>query len=258
MSKSEKEWFEEWFDDTYLLLYRHRDQAEAERLVHWLAGQVENRLKDRRVIDLGCGAGRHARSMSELGWDVTGIDLSCPMLRQAIQADTRIPGDKTKHPVCYVRADLRRLPFSDMSFSIALNAFTSFGYFRSDAEHKQAFQEFARVLKHGGVLILDLLNPETALRDLVPHDVVEEGSMKAVQTRQYNPVERRIEKHVRITHPSGESRDILESVRLFTLDEISELAKFASFDELSWFGDYEGGSFDSSRSERMIMLAWKR
>ncbi|MFH0882675.1 MAG: class I SAM-dependent methyltransferase [bacterium] len=220
----EKEWYEDWFDETYLLLYRHRDQAEAQRLIRWVAERVDDRLPNHYVLDIGCGAGRHARAMSGIGWSVTGVDLSRSMLKHAKEQNVpESTADKTL-PIHYVRADLRRLPFSDQTFGLALNAFTSFGYFQADTEHRRAFSEFARVLVPGGVLVLDLLNPETAIRDLVPHDIIEEGGLRAVQTRHFNPVDHRIEKHVRIAQPSGTIREVFESVRLFTQEEISELA----------------------------------
>jgi len=34
--------------------------------------------ESRRVLDLGCGAGRNAIPLARLGWDVLGIDLSIP------------------------------------------------------------------------------------------------------------------------------------------------------------------------------------
>jgi 2-polyprenyl-3-methyl-5-hydroxy-6-metoxy-1,4-benzoquinol methylase len=43
------------------------------------------RSERRRVLDLGCGAGRNAIPLARLGWDVVGIDTSIPMLRAATQ-----------------------------------------------------------------------------------------------------------------------------------------------------------------------------
>src|SRR5262245_58843900 len=39
----------------------------------------------RRVLDLGCGAGRNAIPLARAGWDVVGTDLSWPMLRSAAE-----------------------------------------------------------------------------------------------------------------------------------------------------------------------------
>ena len=55
------EWFEEWFGEEYLQLYPHRDDAEAERAVALIA-DATGLTEGWRVLDVGCGAGRHARA----------------------------------------------------------------------------------------------------------------------------------------------------------------------------------------------------
>ena len=53
------EWFEEWFGEEYLQLYPHRDAAEAERAVALILDRV-GFAPGWRVLDVACGAGRHA------------------------------------------------------------------------------------------------------------------------------------------------------------------------------------------------------
>ena len=61
------EWFEEWFGEEYLQLYPHRDAAEAERAVALIGERVGLRSAGWRVLDVACGAGRHARAFEEAG-----------------------------------------------------------------------------------------------------------------------------------------------------------------------------------------------
>nr|MBA3346785.1 class I SAM-dependent methyltransferase [Gemmatimonadales bacterium] len=68
------EWFEEWFGEEYLQLYPHRDDAEAERVVALIAGVVGLR-PGCRVLDVACGAGRHARALRRAGARCVGLDL---------------------------------------------------------------------------------------------------------------------------------------------------------------------------------------
>ncbi len=93
------EWFEEWFNDAYLHLYPHRDDADAERLVALLVRVLPWR-PGWRVLDVACGEGRHARALAAAGAWVVGLDLSPGLLARARGA-TRAP---------LVRADLRDLP----------------------------------------------------------------------------------------------------------------------------------------------------
>ena len=60
------EWFEHWFGEEYLDLYPHRDDRDAERAVALLAANGYVR-PGQRVLDLACGAGRHAAALERSG-----------------------------------------------------------------------------------------------------------------------------------------------------------------------------------------------
>src|SRR6478736_3856513 len=74
-------WFASWFDTPYYhILYKDRDEEEAEffmdNLVHYL-----NLPEEAKILDLACGKGRHAFHLIQLGFDVTGADLSVNSIR---------------------------------------------------------------------------------------------------------------------------------------------------------------------------------
>ena len=85
------EWFEEWFGEEYLQLYPHRDAAEAERAVALI---LDTRAVEPgwRVLDVACGAGRHARAFEAAGARCVGLDLSAALLRVARRRDRRAAG----------------------------------------------------------------------------------------------------------------------------------------------------------------------
>ena len=64
-----------------------------------------------RTIEIGCGEGRVARDLRELGHDVVGIDAVPKLVQAAAQAD---PGGE------YLVADAAELPFEDASFDLAV------------------------------------------------------------------------------------------------------------------------------------------
>ena len=90
------EWFEEWFGEEYLQLYPHRNEADAGRMVGLLQ-RVLPWASGWQVLDVGCGAGRHAKAMQEAGARVIGLDLSMTLLRRA----------RKSVPIPLVRADMR-------------------------------------------------------------------------------------------------------------------------------------------------------
>jgi SAM-dependent methyltransferase len=153
-------WYEAAFRSEYLRVYRHRDDESAAREVAFLLDVTEIRSGD-RVLDLACGAGRHARPLAAAGCRVASLDLSADLLREAHDRGT--PG--------LVRADMRRVPLLSGSFAAAASLFTSFGYFPSEEEDRAVLAEVARVLAPGGRYLLDVMNRERTLTDLVPRSV---------------------------------------------------------------------------------------
>jgi len=99
-----------------------------------------------RVLDLPCGWGRLHPHLAARGLAVVGGDLSPLNLRRHAE----------EHPAPLARLDLRALPFRTACADGVLCAFTSWGYFATEAENLTQLREFARVLRPGGALLLDL------------------------------------------------------------------------------------------------------
>ena len=218
------EWFEEWFGEEYLRLYPHRDDADAERAVGLVRRAVPWRA-GLRVLDVGAGAGRHARALVAAGAWCVGLDLSAPLLRRARQT--------TAAPL--VRADMRRLPFRSRSFDLAVNLFTSFGYFGHDAEHAAVVAAVARTLRPGGHLVLDFLNADTVRAAVAAGDVAAGGLQTAV-SRQLSDDGRYVLKTIRV--PAD--RTYTERVRLLSPDDLAKMFRDAGLTVERTYGDYDG------------------
>lgn len=99
-----------------------------------------------RVLDLPCGWGRLHPHLRACGLEVAGGDLSALNLRR----------HAAEQPAPLARLDFRALPFRDGCADGVFCAYTSWGYFATEAENLRQLAEFARVLRPGGVLLLDL------------------------------------------------------------------------------------------------------
>jgi SAM-dependent methyltransferase len=218
------EWFEEWFGEDYLRLYPHRDDADAERAVR-LIGRTVGLEPGWRVLDVACGAGRHARAFEEAGARCFGLDLSATLLRLARQV--------TDAPL--IRADMRHLPVRPASMDLTVNLFTSFGYFERDAEHAAALQEMISTVRPGGWFVIDFLNPAAVRRRLVPEETVELPGQKVQVSRSVSPDGRYVCKSIRA--PKG--RHYMERVRLFEPHQISGMLESAGVTVRYRFGDYD-------------------
>ncbi len=264
ITQKPKEWFEEWFDDTYLQVYHYRDPKEARRVVNWLASVCSELTCKDRVVDLACGAGRHAWLMAQAhGWSVTGLDLSPSLLTRARNKtfEQIQPLLEQAHPhaqvPAFVRGDLRRLPFADERFSLATSFFTSFGYFETDEQHRAALAEMVRILVPDGRLMMDLFNPEVVLRDMEPVSEGKASTFFLREARTLNEAAQTVTKTMTILFRNGETRNVLERVRYFFRDELAEWLQRAGLTPESWHGDYNGVAFDPNKSQRLIVLARK-
>ncbi len=235
------DWFEHWFGDEYLRLYPHRDETDAAAAIDLIAAHMEGRAVE-SVLDLGCGAGRHARLLCDRWWTV-GLDLSSALLKVARRESPAAP---------YVRADMRELPFAPESFDLAVNLFTSFGYFDDDREHAQVLKRVGTATKRGGTFVLDFLNPGEVRRNLVARDERVVGGSTVEQFRRISADRKFVEKTIRVR-----GKEYLERVRLLSSLELEEMLDAAGFDVVTRAGDYAGAPW-SEDSARTILFSRRR
>lgn len=232
------EWFEEWFGEEYLHLYPHRNEADAERVVGLLT-RVLPWQPGWRVLDVACGAGRHLAALERAGALPFGFDLSAALLRRA--------AGSTARPL--VRADMRALPFRAGAMDLAVNLFTSFGYFAADEEHHDALGQMLATVRPGGWFAIDFLNAEQVKSSLVPRETSRLGSVTAEVHRRISADGRFVEKTIRL--PDG--RSFQERVRLLGPDDLERMLVAHGAAIRGRYGDYEGSPL--GQGPRTILTA---
>jgi SAM-dependent methyltransferase len=239
------DWFVTAFGELYPLLYAHRDDASAAREALDLFALLGPRGRDARILDLCCGAGRHAAALAAGGARVVGMDLSPELLARAARR-LRLAGR-------LVRGDMRHLPFGP-AFDLVLNLFTSFGYFRDDAENEQAVREMARVLVPRGTLVIDHVNRARLRRDLVPEDTRMEHGLVVRQRRELRG--ERIRKEITVRCEDGRQGVFVEDVRLYRPEELAAMLAAAGLEAPRFRGSLAGAPF-GPESPRMVVIAEK-
>lgn len=232
------DWFEEWFGEEYLQLYPHRDEADAASVVALLRDTLPWQ-PGWRVLDVGCGAGRHSVALETAGARPIGLDLSARLLARAREV--------TGAPL--VRADMRALPVRDGTMDLTVNLFTSFGYFQDDETHRAALQGMVRTVRPGGWFAIDFLNAPQVRRDLVAVDELPLGSKVATVTRQVTDDGRFVRKKIRT--PDG--REFLERVRLFEPEELEAMVTETGIDLKATFGNYDGTPLSPGARRTILM-----
>ncbi|MCC7392199.1 class I SAM-dependent methyltransferase [Candidatus Sumerlaeota bacterium] len=238
---SSKKWYEQAFDEDYVERYAHRDKTEAALAVELLRGLALRRGAN--CLDLCCGAGRHLPFLAQLGLNVTGGDLSLPLLKEA----------EANHGAL-ARLDMRALPFVDGAFQVVTNFFTAFGYFDRDEDNAAVIAEVARVLEPGGWFVLDFFNSHLVGKELgcgTGWKTVRRanGTLARVH-RHLTPDKLRAEKQVEEASGLG----YRESVRLYSREELERMMVTCGMTVVQRWGDYTGQAFAVEQSTRCIVV----
>ena len=108
------DWYEDWFGEEYLLVYPHRNEAEAKKQIEFLNRHIPL-PEGAKVLDLCCGCGRHSIELRAQGYDVVGLDLSGELLEVACSRAAECELD-----IEFMRCDMREIPYSD-HFDLIVN-----------------------------------------------------------------------------------------------------------------------------------------
>lgn len=117
-----------------------------------------------RALDIGCGAGRNAVPLARLGWHVTGIDLSWPMLCAAAE---RVRNDQLGSRLHLILGPMDALPVRDGSCDLVI-AHGIWNLARSAAEFRRSVQEAARAARTGAALFVFTFSRHTIPDAAVP------------------------------------------------------------------------------------------
>ena len=109
--------------------------------------------KQPRILDIGCGTGRHSIELTKRGYNVTGIDLSESMLKRAKEKAL-----KENLNIDFQKQDARNLTFKN-EFDLAIMLCEgAFPLMETDEMNFQILQNASKALKENGKLIFTTLN----------------------------------------------------------------------------------------------------
>ena len=243
-----KAWYKDWFNSPYYhLLYNNRDEDEAQAFLERLITYLQPK-PNTKMLDVACGKGRHSKALAEMGFDVTGIDLSQLSIEEAKLEET-----KNLH---FYQHDMR-LPFWINYYDIAFNFFTSFGYFKTDREHNNAIRTIAQSLHKDGLFVIDYLNVHYA-EDKLQKSFAKQFDDVTFHVSKWHD-ERHFFKQIQVTEGTNTSPKHLytERVAKFTLGDFTDMLAYQNMQVQQVFGDYQLGNYDINKSPRMIIVAKK-
>ena len=246
MAKVPKRWYEDFFGSDYLIRYVHPEtpaQVEAiDKILHLRKGG--------RILDVGCGAGRHSIGLAKRGYRVTGLDLSASLLAEARKA-ARGAGVK----VTFVQGDMRRLRFRG-AFDAAISMFTSFGYFDRQEEDCEVLRGIARALRPRGKFLMELFNRDSLVGRMPSQSwqARDDGTV-VLEDASFDLLRGRFETRQVIIDRKG-TREFTASVRAYTLAELREMLDGAGLFVHRVLGGLDLSPY-TARSWRMVLYAVK-
>lgn len=111
---------------------------------------------DGKILDAGCGNGRLAIPLAQLGYEIIGVDISSVQIEKANKKK-----GNSKYSL-FIRADLLHSPFKNEEFDTVImmwHTICEFRKFRFDL-----LKEMSRIIRVGGQLIFDIPNTSKLIK----------------------------------------------------------------------------------------------
>jgi SAM-dependent methyltransferase len=240
------QWFEdeEFWRSFYPWTFRERRfQAAPEEVEQVLA---LSGVREGSVLDLCCGPARHSILLAQKGFRVTGVDRSPFLLNKARERASGVG-------IEFVQSDARDF-LRPGAFDLALNLFTSFGYFATRDEDLALLSNVQKNLKPGGVFLIDVMGRErvAAMPARVSWEESPEGEI-FIDRAEILPGWMQVRADWMLV--KGErARRFVFCLNLYSGQELSAALEQAGFRDVQIFGSLAGTPYDASAT-RLVARA---
>jgi SAM-dependent methyltransferase len=198
-----------------------------------------------RLLDLCCGFGRMTLELAGRGFACTGVDITRTYLAAA-----REDAAAEKLEIEFIQADMRDF-VRPGCFDVAVNLYISFGYFADPQDDKRVLKNVYDSLKDGGVLIIETLGKELAVRDFVRSEWFRRAGYFVLT--EYAPVDSWAGLWSRWTLLKGGEEIKKEfTQRLYGASELRTLMREAGFSRVEIYGGWDESPYDEG-AEKLIV-----
>lgn len=215
------------------------------------------------ILELGCGTGRLLLPLARAGYKVTGVDVSAAMLSAA---RSKLLAQRLDKGITLLHQDMRELALGKR-FSLVFLALNSFMHLLTTEDQLVVLGRIRQHLKPGGLLLLDLFNPDLGRllesRGQVTLDKVQPDPDTAHRLMKFRTQTVDLERQIlQITHivddvdSEGNVRRALFpfALRYLYRAELELLLRHAGLEIEAIYGSYDLDEF-SSESDKMIVVA---
>ncbi|MEW5895834.1 MAG: class I SAM-dependent methyltransferase [Candidatus Omnitrophota bacterium] len=228
-----KQWYESLFEN-YACKY------DKECFVQGTAGECDfieqeaGRDKSIKIIDIGCGTGRHAIELTKRGYNVTGVDLSGNQIKRAKEK-----AQEAGVTIDFQTQDARNLPF-DGEFDLAIMLCEGgFSLMETDEMNFAILKSAARALNGQGKLIFTTLNGLFPLFHSVSEfykSAAQKDGQSQCKECSFDLMTFRDHNTAVFEDDSGNKRELKCNERYYVPSEITWLLKTIGFKKIDIFG----------------------
>ena len=228
-----KQWYEELFEN-YALKYEQESFTQGTIGECNFLEQEMDFNKQARILDIGCGTGRHLIELASRGYlDLTGVDLSISQLARG-----REKAAEKDLNISFIRNDARDLPFMNEFELVIMLCEGGFPLMETDEMNFAILQGAAKALKPGGKFIFTTLNGLFPLfhsvKDFLAASAAE-GNAK-YEGNSFDLMTFRDHNVTIFEDDSGNKREIASNERYYVPSEINWLLKSLGFATIEIFG----------------------
>jgi len=227
-----KQWYEELFEN-YGMQY---DQEVYTQGTLGECNFIEREIgfdKNVRILDIGCGTGRHSIELTRRGYSVVGIDLSESQLKRA-----REKAVEQNLKITFEQHDARCLPYEgEFDFAMMLCE-GGFSLMETDEMNFQILKSAAKALKPGGKLVFTTLNGLFPLFHSVK-DFINSQAKQGTTPSNHNSFDLMTFRDHNVTtfvDDSGNVRELSCNERYYAPCEITWLLKSLAFETVDIYG----------------------
>jgi SAM-dependent methyltransferase len=215
------------------------------------------------VLELACGTGRVLLPLARQGVQITGVDVSPAMLEMARR---KLAAERLTERVTLLEQDMRELTLGE-TFNLAVVAVNSFMHLLTTDDQLATLTRIRHHLNPGGLLLLDLFNPDPSrllefrgrvTLDKVMTDPDTGHRLMKFSSEQVDLGRQLIQVTVILDEVDGEGhvrRTLFPfSIRYLYRHELELLLRHAGFVVEAIYGSYDLDEF-SGDSEKMIAVA---
>lgn len=190
------------------------------------------RNRSRRILDIGCGTGRHAIELARRGYQVTGFDLSEGQLRRA-----REKAAEAGVSVDFQHRDATQPHFSQEFDAAIMFCEGAFPLMETDRKNFAVLQYAAASLRPGGKLLQTTLNALFPLFHSVKDFLAANNESGAVTDKlTFDLMTFRERAQLTFTDDAGRSQTVETNERYYTPAEMSWLLQTAGFAKVDIYG----------------------